>query len=291
MKNTRSKVFRTSVRYHHVPDGVSSIGVCTLHTLVVTRKTFSPWISLNLVFRGAFLLAVDGGLKEDDDGNAAEPQLPTDGPTCLKKVPPFHAVKRTVASRVAVESGEALFCLLKTTITQEYIVAACIPLSSFEQFTTVAASLGLKTTRDQLQTEFEEVRVRGIRTTYLYPIRSRKTVHFTLLLLGCPPTLSFAFLQCSSAQSMIKIAAKTHNACLYRSCRYYAIKSVVTHRRRRDSDIRKILPTSDLGILSKTGRRQWLHTLYFRSSTSILDEYRCAGKLGDVNLSQCGAFS
>ena len=51
-------------------------------------KTNSSVDSLQPRLRGAFLLAVDGGLEKDDDGNAVEPQLPTDGPTCLKKVQP-----------------------------------------------------------------------------------------------------------------------------------------------------------------------------------------------------------
>ena len=84
-------------------------------------------------------------------------------------------------------------------------VTASIVLSWFEQFTTVAASLGLKTTRDQLQTEFEEVRARGIRTAYQSPVRASRIVNLVLRVLGCPPTLSFACLR------MIECAIDTHN--------------------------------------------------------------------------------
>lgn len=59
-----------------------------------------------MAYRGAFLLAADGGL-EGGGGSRGdeEPQLPTDGPTCLQKVFTVCVQASNLVSEMPQDSG------------------------------------------------------------------------------------------------------------------------------------------------------------------------------------------
>lgn len=72
---------------------------------------------------GAFLLATDGGLDgggRRDGGDAQEPRLPTDAPTCLKKVLASGKYKRTRFRRNVEMGCENSLCALVLLLVLEH---------------------------------------------------------------------------------------------------------------------------------------------------------------------------